>query len=139
MVLLLLFWLVLWIYNYINVYLNEDLNQQIRMLQELAHRTTQQSVGSWGAMLWTAMQQQLFWAIAGILALLLALCWWLRKRACEVDNSGDSESEESEEENPAEMNMIWIFSRRFQLSVPKLASRRRVVQELLSDLLLSSC
>ncbi|NWZ70004.1 IPIL1 protein, partial [Acrocephalus arundinaceus] len=54
---------------------------------------------------------------------------------CEVDGSRDSESEESEEENPAEMNMIEIFSSRFQLSVPKLASRRRVVQELLNDLL----
>ncbi|NXO62735.1 IPIL1 protein, partial [Phainopepla nitens] len=53
----------------------------------------------------------------------------------EVDDSMDSESEESEEENPAEMNMIWIFSRRFHLAVPKLASRREVVQELLSDLL----
>ncbi|NWI45099.1 IPIL1 protein, partial [Picathartes gymnocephalus] len=53
----------------------------------------------------------------------------------EIDNSRDSESEESEEENPAEMNMIWLFSRRFQLSVPKLASKKRVVQELLSDLL----
>ncbi|XP_048161938.1 inositol 1,4,5-trisphosphate receptor-interacting protein-like 1 [Corvus hawaiiensis] len=136
MVLLLLFWLVLQIYNYINVYLNEDLNQQrTQMLQELAHGTMEQSVRSWGAVLWAALQQWLFWAIAGILVLLLALCWWLRKRICEVDNSRDSESEESEEENPAEMNMIWIFSRRFQLSVPKLASRRRVVQELLSDLL----
>ncbi|NWT59729.1 IPIL1 protein, partial [Erythrocercus mccallii] len=54
---------------------------------------------------------------------------------CEVDNIRDSESDESEEENPAEMNMICIFSRRFQLSVPKLASRRRVVQELLHELL----
>ncbi|NXE36724.1 IPIL1 protein, partial [Ptilorrhoa leucosticta] len=53
----------------------------------------------------------------------------------EVDNSMDSEGEGSEEENPDEMDMIWIFSRRFQLSVPKLASGRRVVQELLSDLL----
>ncbi|NXH41462.1 IPIL1 protein, partial [Dicaeum eximium] len=53
----------------------------------------------------------------------------------EVDNRGDSESEESEEENSAEMNIIRIFSRRFQLSVPKLAAGRRVVQELLSDLL----
>ncbi|NXK61298.1 IPIL1 protein, partial [Sylvietta virens] len=53
----------------------------------------------------------------------------------EVVNSTDSESEESEEEDPAEANMIWIFSRRFQLSVPKLASRKRVVQDLLSDLL----
>ncbi|NXT60877.1 IPIL1 protein, partial [Chaetops frenatus] len=53
----------------------------------------------------------------------------------EMDNNRDSESEESEEGNPAEMNMIWFFSRRFQLSVPKLASGRRVVQELLRDLL----
>ncbi|NXQ25091.1 IPIL1 protein, partial [Alaudala cheleensis] len=53
----------------------------------------------------------------------------------ELDNSRDSESEESEEENPAEKNMMWIISRRFQLSVPKLASRTRVVQELLTDLL----
>ncbi|NXI13246.1 IPIL1 protein, partial [Irena cyanogastra] len=43
--------------------------------------------------------------------------------------------EESEEESPAEMTMVWIFSRRFQLSVPKLDSRRWVAQELLSDLL----
>ncbi|NXR74375.1 IPIL1 protein, partial [Pycnonotus jocosus] len=57
---------------------------------------------------------------------------------CEADNSRDSESEESEEENPAEMDMICIFSRHFQLSVPKLASRRRAVQELLSDLLHTS-
>uniref|UniRef100_A0A8C3P1J8 IPIL1 protein n=1 Tax=Cyanoderma ruficeps TaxID=181631 RepID=A0A8C3P1J8_9PASS len=47
----------------------------------------------------------------------------------------DSESEESEEENPTEMDMICILSRRFLLSVPKLASGRRAVQELLSDLL----
>ncbi|NWR12462.1 IPIL1 protein, partial [Paradoxornis webbianus] len=51
------------------------------------------------------------------------------------DTHRDSESEESEEENPAEMNIICIFSSRFQLSVPKLASGRRVAQELLSDLL----
>ncbi|NXA75737.1 IPIL1 protein, partial [Thryothorus ludovicianus] len=53
----------------------------------------------------------------------------------ELDNGRDAESEESEEENPAEINMICIFSRRFQLSVPKLAPRRRVVQQLLCDLL----
>ncbi|NXP32532.1 IPIL1 protein, partial [Leiothrix lutea] len=53
----------------------------------------------------------------------------------EVENNRDPESEESEEENPADMNMIGIFSRHFQLSVPKLASGRRAVQELLSDLL----
>ncbi|NWZ84577.1 IPIL1 protein, partial [Poecile atricapillus] len=52
-----------------------------------------------------------------------------------VDNRRDSETEESEEELPAKKSMIWIFSRHFQLSVPKLAPGRRVVQELLSDLL----
>ncbi|XP_068048314.1 inositol 1,4,5-trisphosphate receptor-interacting protein-like 1 [Anomalospiza imberbis] len=136
MVIILLFWLVQCIRHYINVYLAEDLNQQrTQVLQELAHRTVEQSVGSWEAVLWTAVQQCLFWALAGALVVLLALCWWLRKGICEMDNRRDSESEESEEENPAEINMIWIFSRRFQLSVPKLASRRQVVQELLSDLL----
>ncbi|NXU34171.1 IPIL1 protein, partial [Drymodes brunneopygia] len=56
----------------------------------------------------------------------------------EMDNNREPESEESEEENPAEMNMICIFTRRFQLSVPKLAPRRRVARQLLSDLLLVS-
>ncbi|NXS29470.1 IPIL1 protein, partial [Pomatostomus ruficeps] len=53
----------------------------------------------------------------------------------EVDNIRHSEGEESEEENPAEMNMISIFSRRFQLSVPKLAAKKQVAQELLENLL----
>ncbi|NXL73133.1 IPIL1 protein, partial [Leptocoma aspasia] len=53
----------------------------------------------------------------------------------EANNRRDSESEESEEENSAEINIVRMFSRRFQLSVPKLASGRRVVQDLLSDLL----
>ncbi|NWV63614.1 IPIL1 protein, partial [Malurus elegans] len=55
-----------------------------------------------------------------------------------ADNNRDSESEESEEEYPPDRNMVWIFSRRFQLSVPKLASRRRVVKELLCNLLRAS-
>ncbi|XP_041332094.1 inositol 1,4,5-trisphosphate receptor-interacting protein-like 1 [Pyrgilauda ruficollis] len=136
MLILFLLWLEQCIRRYFSVYLDEDLNQQrTQMLQELAFRTMEQGVGSWGAVLWTAVQQCLFWALAGALMVLLALYWWLRKGVCEVDNRRDSESEESEEENPPEMNMTWIFSRRFQLSVPKLASRRRVVQELLSDLL----
>lgn len=133
MVILLLIWLVQWIYHYINVYLDKDPNQQrTQMLQELPQGTLEQR--SWGAVLWTALEQWLFWAIAGTL-LLLTLYQRLRKSTCEVENIRDSESEESEEENPADMNMICIFSRRFQLSVPKLASGRRVVQELLTDLL----
>ncbi|RLW10288.1 hypothetical protein DV515_00001891 [Chloebia gouldiae] len=136
MVILFLFWLVQCICHYITVYLAEGLNQQrTQVLQELAHRTMEQSVGSWGAVLCAAMQQCLFWALAGALAMLLALYWWLKKRNHERDNRSDSESEESEEETPARITMSWIFSRRFQLSVPKLASKRRVAQELLSDLL----
>ncbi|KAM4898184.1 inositol 1,4,5-trisphosphate receptor-interacting protein-like 1 [Sylvia borin] len=133
MVILLLIWLVQWIYHYISEYLDKDVNQQrTQLLQELAQGTQEQR--SWGAVLWTALGQWLFWVIAGTLMLLLAHRW-LRKSICEEENSRDSENEESEEENGAEMNMICIFSRRFQLSVPKLASRRRAVQELLSDLL----
>ncbi|XP_057882998.1 inositol 1,4,5-trisphosphate receptor-interacting protein-like 1 [Melospiza georgiana] len=136
MLILFLLWLVQCLRHFITVYLDEDLNQQrTQVMQELAPMTVEQSFGSWGAVLWTAVQQCLFWALAGSLIVLLALYWWLRKRVHEVDNRRDSESEESEDENPADRNIIWLFSRRFQLSVPKLASRRQVVQELLSDLL----
>lgn len=139
MIILLLYWLVQWIHHYISVCPDQDLNQQrtqmLQELQELTHNTTEQNVGSGGAVLSTSLQQWLFCAVAGVLVLLLALCWWFKKRTCEVESSRHPESEESEEEIPAEMNMVWIFSRRFQLSVPKLASRRRVVQELVNDLL----
>ncbi|XP_023783182.1 inositol 1,4,5-trisphosphate receptor-interacting protein-like 1 isoform X2 [Cyanistes caeruleus] len=135
MVILLLFWLVQWICYYIKVYLDKDLSQRTGTLKEFVCRTVEQCVRSWRAMLWAALQQWLFWAIAGTLVLLLAHCWRLRKRISVVDNRRDSEREESEEELPTEKNMIWIISRHYQLSVPKLASGRRVVEELLSDLL----
>ncbi|NWV20640.1 IPIL1 protein, partial [Origma solitaria] len=46
-----------------------------------------------------------------------------------------SENEGSEEENPAHRSMVWSFTRRFHLATPKLAVGRRVVEELLRDLL----
>nr|XP_021410186.2 inositol 1,4,5-trisphosphate receptor-interacting protein-like 1 [Lonchura striata domestica] len=139
MVTLFLFWFVQCIHFYINVYLAEGLNQQrTQVQQEMAHRTLEQSVGSWGAVLSAAALQGLFWALAGALVVLLALYWWFKKGIHERDNrrvSDSEESEESEEENPARTNMTWIISKRFQLSVPKLAAKRQVVQELMSDLL----
>nr|XP_030130990.3 inositol 1,4,5-trisphosphate receptor-interacting protein-like 1 [Taeniopygia guttata] len=136
MVILFLFWLVQCIHFYINVYLAEGLNQQrTQVLQDLAHRTLEQSVRSWGAMLSAAVQQGLFWALVGALVVFLALYWWLKKGIPERNSRRDSHSEESEEENPARMNTTWIISKRFQLSVPKLASKRQVAQELMSDLL----
>ncbi|XP_041870190.1 inositol 1,4,5-trisphosphate receptor-interacting protein-like 1 [Corvus kubaryi] len=65
--------------------------QRIRLLQELQEleqATLEQSGGPWGAMLWAALQQWPFWAVAAVLALLLVLCFVPRKRCCEPESSG---------------------------------------------------
>lgn len=58
--------------------------QMARMLGELEHKAVGQTGGSWGPVLWAALPQWHFWAIAGALLLLVALCWQLRKRGFEV-------------------------------------------------------
>lgn len=63
----------------------EFLHQQMTwMLEELDHKAMEQNDGSWGSVLWAALLQWQFWAIAGVLVLLVALCWQLRKRGCKV-------------------------------------------------------
>ncbi|NWW77677.1 IPIL1 protein, partial [Climacteris rufus] len=57
----------------------------------------------------------------------------------EADSLRHSESEEREEENRHRRYMIRLLSRHFQLSVPKLDSKRRVVEQLLHSLLRVYC
>ncbi|RMC00491.1 hypothetical protein DUI87_23102 [Hirundo rustica rustica] len=61
-------------------YLNRQMSQ---LLQELEQKNPEQSAGAWGALL---MWQ--FWALTGILTLLLALWFGLRKIRRDPDNSG---------------------------------------------------
>lgn len=67
---------------------SEFLSQQMaRMLQELERQAVEQTGRSWAALLWDALLQWQFWAVAGVLMLLVALCWQLRKRGYEVVSS----------------------------------------------------
>ncbi|XP_075008513.1 inositol 1,4,5-trisphosphate receptor-interacting protein-like 1 [Calonectris borealis] len=77
--------------------------EMTRLLQELEQSTQEQSTQeqsgfAWGALLFAALQQWQFWAIAGALVLLFGLCWWLRKRSREPDSSSDEESSSSDRE-----------------------------------------
>ncbi|XP_032548067.1 inositol 1,4,5-trisphosphate receptor-interacting protein-like 1 [Chiroxiphia lanceolata] len=119
----------------------EYLDQEMTQLQkELERVTSGQIAKAWGALLWAALHEWQFWALAGIQVFLLGLCWKLRKRNHEVDSSDEeesssTESEESEGEDPSESDLARVYERRIQWSVHKLAHRRRVVEELVRDLL----
>ncbi|KAM6133247.1 LOW QUALITY PROTEIN: inositol 1,4,5-trisphosphate receptor-interacting protein-like 1 [Phoenicopterus ruber ruber] len=88
----------------------EMLSQEMtRLLQELEQRTEQSSLEqtsleqsgfAWGALLFAALQQWQFWAVAG-LVLLFGLCW-LRKRSREPDGSSQEESSSSNREQVEE-------------------------------------
>ncbi|XP_064316081.1 inositol 1,4,5-trisphosphate receptor-interacting protein-like 1 [Phalacrocorax carbo] len=132
-----------------------------RLLQELEQSSQEPSSVAWGALLFAALQQWQFWAIAGVLVLLSGPWWWLRKRSHEQDGSSDKqilsneessssdreqeeedeqeevqEEEESDGEGPDdERDLGRTFAKRIQWPVQNLAYRRRVVEQLAGDLL----
>ncbi|XP_027558197.1 inositol 1,4,5-trisphosphate receptor-interacting protein-like 1 [Neopelma chrysocephalum] len=71
------------------------LNREMtRLLQELEQSSLERSVRAWGALLWAALQQGQFWALAGVLGLLLWL-WFIRsRRSRQPDNNGEEEDRE---------------------------------------------
>ncbi|XP_065539237.1 inositol 1,4,5-trisphosphate receptor-interacting protein-like 1 [Lathamus discolor] len=84
-----------------------------RLLQDLEQksqeqRSKEQTPVAWRALPFAALQHWQFWAIAGILLLLiLGLCWYLRKRSHEDGSSSEEDSSSSssrQEEERAEQN-----------------------------------
>ncbi|XP_075008520.1 inositol 1,4,5-trisphosphate receptor-interacting protein-like 1 [Calonectris borealis] len=80
----------------------QELEQSTREQSTQEQSTQEQSGFAWGALLFAALQQWQFWAIAGALVLLFGLCWWLKKRSCEPDSSSDEESSSSDREQVVE-------------------------------------
>ncbi|XP_027766925.1 inositol 1,4,5-trisphosphate receptor-interacting protein-like 1 [Empidonax traillii] len=78
----------------------ELLNREMtRLLQELEQSTLERTVRAWVALLWAVLQQRNFWALAGVVGLLLAL-WFLRwRRSRQPDNEGEEMQEEDREDN----------------------------------------
>ncbi|XP_074789421.1 uncharacterized protein LOC141974067 [Athene noctua] len=81
----------------------------LREVQDLEQRTQEQSGFAWQALLFAALQQRQFWATAGLLGLLLGLCWWLRKRSPEVDSGGQEESSSSNTEREEEQRVQGFY------------------------------
>ncbi|XP_074004873.1 inositol 1,4,5-trisphosphate receptor-interacting protein-like 1 [Numenius arquata] len=124
----------------------EFLNQETTgLLEELEQRSQEQSSFDQGALLFTTLQQWQFWAVAGVLVLLFGLCWWIWKRShqpessCEEESSGSStedEEEESEgEDSDDEGRLVKIFAKRIRGALLSTAFKRRVAEDLVSDLL----
>ncbi|XP_064515563.1 inositol 1,4,5-trisphosphate receptor-interacting protein-like 1 [Pseudopipra pipra] len=89
--------------------------EMTRLLQELEQSSLERSVRAWGALLWAALQQGDFWALAGVLGLLLWL-WFIRsRRSGEPENNGreegagdgDGGGNEGEENRDA---IIWVVN-----------------------------
>lgn len=134
----------------------DEMSQEQRTKEQRVH---EQSGFAWGALLLSALQQWQFWAVAGGLALLFALCWWLRKRSREPEphssssseeesSSSDSEpveDEEDEDEDEEEESEGEDFddasdnsrriAERIQWPVQNLDYRSRMVEDLVGNLL----
>ncbi|XP_069639275.1 inositol 1,4,5-trisphosphate receptor-interacting protein-like 1 [Haliaeetus albicilla] len=131
-------------------YLSRKMTRMLQELeqgtQELEQRTQEQSGFAWGALLFAALQQWQFWAVAGVLLLLFRLCWWLRKRSHEVDSSSDEESsssdreqveEEAEEgDSDSENDLGRYFEEHIQWPVQNLARDYQVVKNIVDSFIL---
>ncbi|XP_068005267.1 inositol 1,4,5-trisphosphate receptor-interacting protein-like 1 [Melanerpes formicivorus] len=144
--------------------LSREMARLLKEVEELEQRSQEQGNDAWRTMLLAASQRWQFWAIAGVLLLLLVLCWWLRKwtheparsRGKEIFSScielgqeeeGQEEEEQKEEaeelqeeggdgEDPDDVKaMDRLFAKRFRWPVQELRYRRRVVEEQVAELI----
>lgn len=138
----------------------QEVEEMYKEQKAKEQRMQEQSGFAWGALLLSALQQWQFWAIAGGLALLFGLCWWLRKRSREREPEPDSssseeessssdsepvEEEEDEEEEDDEESEGEDFddasdksraiAQRIQWPVQNLDYRRQVVEDVVRNLL----
>ncbi|XP_074442901.1 inositol 1,4,5-trisphosphate receptor-interacting protein-like 1 [Larus michahellis] len=100
-----------------------------RLLQEL-----ERGAFAWGALLFAALRQWQFWAIAGVMVLLFRLCCWLRKRSQQPkkDTLRDEADKEEPEEIPSvALDLRWILATRLL----DLSESFTMVEELVDELL----
>ncbi|XP_027562193.1 inositol 1,4,5-trisphosphate receptor-interacting protein-like 1 [Neopelma chrysocephalum] len=73
--------------------------EMTRLLQELEQNSLERSARAWRALLWAALQQEHFWALAVVLGLLLWLWFVCRRGSHQPGNNGEEEEEEEDGED----------------------------------------
>ncbi|KAM6134153.1 inositol 1,4,5-trisphosphate receptor-interacting protein-like 1 [Phoenicopterus ruber ruber] len=124
----------------------QELEQRSQEQSSLEQRIPEQSGFAWGALLFAALQQWQFWAVAAVLVLLFGLCWWLRKRSREPDGSSDEESsssdrehvqeEEEEEEDDDTKDVGRFLEEHIQWPVQNLDTEGRAVESLVGTFII---
>ncbi|XP_064279060.1 inositol 1,4,5-trisphosphate receptor-interacting protein-like 1 [Passer domesticus] len=89
--------------------------KRIRLEREVEQLTLKQSGGVWGEVLWFALKPWQVWAVAGLLALVLGLYFFWRKRSDEADNSS-----EEDEDHVSDNDLRWLLDERIQWPVQDL-------------------
>ncbi|XP_059675920.1 inositol 1,4,5-trisphosphate receptor-interacting protein-like 1 [Gavia stellata] len=117
----------------------EQLSQEMtRLLQELEQRSQEQSAFAWGALLFAALQQWQFWAVAGVLVLLFGLCWWLRKGSRQPASSrkeGSSRKKAHNKEQAVKPSVALHVGRVLSSRLLDLPESFVMVEELVDELL----
>uniref|UniRef100_A0A672TW16 Mab-21-like HhH/H2TH-like domain-containing protein n=1 Tax=Strigops habroptila TaxID=2489341 RepID=A0A672TW16_STRHB len=113
----------------------EDTDRLLQKLDQMIHK---QKRATWRALLFAALRHWQFWAIAGILILLIVgLCWCFRKRSHEAGSSREEE-EDSEGEDAAEATDLGTYiAMRNKWSADELWNRSELVHALVESLLIA--
>ncbi|XP_064919154.1 inositol 1,4,5-trisphosphate receptor-interacting protein-like 1 [Columba livia] len=67
----------------------QEVEERSREQSNQEQSNQEQSGFAWASLLHSALQHWHCWAIAGVLVLLLGLCWWLRKRSREPERGAN--------------------------------------------------
>ncbi|XP_071414105.1 inositol 1,4,5-trisphosphate receptor-interacting protein-like 1 [Pithys albifrons albifrons] len=84
-----------------------DEDTRVQMEQSWSRAPPERSVSAWGALPWAALQHWHLWALAGVLVLLLGLCFHCRRQSHEVDNNGEEE-EDNDDRSEGENNVLIV-------------------------------
>ncbi|KAM6134154.1 inositol 1,4,5-trisphosphate receptor-interacting protein-like 1 [Phoenicopterus ruber ruber] len=118
----------------------QELEQQSQEQRSQEQRSQEQSGFAWGTLLFAALQQWQFWAVAAVLVLLFGLCWWLRKRSREPASSskeGSSRNKAHKEEPEVEPSVALDVGRILANRLLDPPESFMMVEELVEELLCS--
>ncbi|KAM6274497.1 inositol 1,4,5-trisphosphate receptor-interacting protein-like 1 [Porphyrio hochstetteri] len=118
------------------IYLSQKMAQLLQELEQksLEPSTQEKSGMAWGSLLFAALQYQPFWAIAGLLVLLVGFWWWFRRWSHQAYNQSDDSSsgyrDKEEEQDNAEDDVTKFIVEHIRLPVQDITTECKRVMRL---------